>query len=152
MTTTTKIAAPVATTPTAKAYPKRTCPTTLAAFLAAAQPLSPAVFGGLAASPTVFSTGSWGYRVTSKVDVVVGTSVLTVQVGGNIVVVGSKGSTPQELPPTTLAAILGDSIAATPKVFSTGSFGWGLCCKAQGDSLQVGLNMTVVGSKDAPRS
>ena len=48
--------------------------------------------------------------------------------------------------------------AVAPREFSTGSFGWNVNAKTvvevggQAVSVQVGANLTVVGSKDAPAS
>lgn len=53
--------------------------------------------------------------------------------------------------------INGVEMSAEPKAFSTGSFGWNINGKTtivvDGRSLpvQIGLNLTVVGSKDAER-
>lgn len=54
--------------------------------------------------------------------------------------------------------IAGQTLQALPKEFSTGSLGWNLNEKITvqlGDrrvQVQVGLNLTIVGSKDLPRS
>jgi hypothetical protein len=54
-----------------------------------------------------------------------------------------------------VVTIEGVPMIATPKQFSTGSLGWNINNKAQlkiGDktvTVQVGLNLTIVGSKDA---
>jgi hypothetical protein len=53
--------------------------------------------------------------------------------------------------------VAGTTITATPKDFTTGSFGWYLNGKVTINvddkplTVQVGANLTVVGSKDAPR-
>ena len=53
--------------------------------------------------------------------------------------------------------INGQEMTADVKAFSTGSFGWNINAKTNivvdGKSLsvQIGMNMTVVGSKEAPR-
>ncbi|MFO0681514.1 MAG: hypothetical protein U0234_05670 [Sandaracinus sp.] len=53
--------------------------------------------------------------------------------------------------------IAGQEMTADVKAFSTGSFGWNINGKmtitVDGKALpvQVGLNLTVVGSKEAPR-
>jgi hypothetical protein len=71
-------------------------------------------------------------------------------------------------PPITLAQFLakaealkvtmnGQEMTADVKSFSTGSFGWNINGKmtvtvdGKPLSVQVGLNLTVVGSKEAPR-
>ena len=52
----------------------------------------------------------------------------------------------------------GNTFGAGPREFSTGSFGWYLSAKTNlivdGKSLpvQIGLNLTVVGSKETARS
>jgi hypothetical protein len=51
--------------------------------------------------------------------------------------------------------VAGTKMTATPRKFSTGSFGWYLTGKAtlmvEGKAIpvQVGTNLTVIGSKDA---
>jgi hypothetical protein len=51
--------------------------------------------------------------------------------------------------------VAGTKMTATPRQFSTGSFGWYLTGKAtlmvngQPIPVQVGTNLTVIGSKDA---
>jgi hypothetical protein len=52
----------------------------------------------------------------------------------------------------------GFPLTAAPREFSTGSFGWYVNAKApividgMTVQVQVGMNLTVVGSKDLPRS
>lgn len=54
-------------------------------------------------------------------------------------------------------AIQGQEMLAEVKSFSTGSFGWYLNGKTtvmvdgKAVSVQIGMNLTVVGSKEAPR-
>lgn len=53
--------------------------------------------------------------------------------------------------------INGQEMLAEVKAFSTGSFGWYLNGKTvitvdgKAVSVQIGMNMTIVGSKEAPR-
>lgn len=53
--------------------------------------------------------------------------------------------------------IQGSEMLAEVKAFSTGSFGWYLNGKTtvvvdgKAVSIQIGLNLTIVGSKEAPR-
>lgn len=53
--------------------------------------------------------------------------------------------------------IQGQDMLAEVKAFSTGSFGWYLNGKTMMEidgkvvSVQIGMNLTVVGSKEAPR-
>jgi hypothetical protein len=53
--------------------------------------------------------------------------------------------------------INGKEYTAIPKEFSTGSLGWNINDKVQIDiggtlvSVQIGMNLTVVGSKDLPQ-
>jgi hypothetical protein len=53
--------------------------------------------------------------------------------------------------------IAGTTMLAEPKEFSTGSLGWYLSGKVVVDvngtpvTVQVGLNLTIVGSKELPR-
>jgi len=54
-------------------------------------------------------------------------------------------------------SINGQDMLAEVKAFSTGSFGWYLNGKTKGMvdgkpvSIQIGMNLTIVGSKEAPR-
>ena len=54
-------------------------------------------------------------------------------------------------------SISGQEMLAEVKSFSTGSFGWYLNGKTtvmvdgKAVSVQIGMNLTIVGSKDAPR-
>ena len=58
--------------------------------------------------------------------------------------------------PVTVS-INGKEYQAVPKEFSTGSLGWNINDKVNIDiggklvTVQVGMNLTVVGSKDLPR-
>lgn len=71
--------------------PKTDCPLTRAQFLSAAKALNLQIEGApLAAVVKEFSTGSFGWYLNGKINVTVGDKTLTVQVGGNFVVVGSK--------------------------------------------------------------
>jgi hypothetical protein len=53
--------------------------------------------------------------------------------------------------------VQGQEMLAEVKAFSTGSFGWYLNGKTvvqvdgKSVSVQIGMNLTIVGSKDAPR-
>jgi hypothetical protein len=70
---------------------KTTCPITRADFLAKAQPLTFDLGGfPLSAEPREFSTGSFGWYVNAKAPVVVDGKSLQIQVGMNLIVVGSK--------------------------------------------------------------
>lgn len=59
-------------------------------------------------------------------------------------------------PPLTIV-VNGQTMLAQPREFSTGSFGWYLTGKVAAVvdgkhvSVQIGMNLTVIGSKDAPR-
>lgn len=70
---------------------KQDCPVTRAQFVAAAKPLVVQVENmSLTAVVKEFSTGSFGWYLNGKITVPVGDKTVTVQVGGNFVVVGSK--------------------------------------------------------------
>ena len=70
---------------------KTTCPITRADFLAKAQPLKIDINGSqMIAEPREFSTGSFGWYVNSKATLTVDGKSLSVQVGMNLIVVGSK--------------------------------------------------------------
>ncbi len=71
--------------------PKTTCPITREDFLANAQPIKFELNGvPLIAEPREFSTGSFGWYLNSKAPIAVDGKNLTLQVGMNIIVVGSK--------------------------------------------------------------
>ena len=71
--------------------PKTLCPISRADFLAKAEPLKIEIGGfPLMAEPREFSTGSFGWYVNGKASLVVDGKTLPVQVGMNLIVVGSK--------------------------------------------------------------
>jgi hypothetical protein len=72
--------------------PKTTCPISRADFLAKAEPLKIDLGNGqtLVAEPREFSTGSFGWYYNGKTTVTVDGKPLSVQVGLNLTVVGSK--------------------------------------------------------------
>jgi hypothetical protein len=71
--------------------PKTTCPISRADFLAKAEPLKIDVGGfPMVAEPREFSTGSFGWYVNGKAQLAVDGKTLSVQVGMNLIVVGSK--------------------------------------------------------------
>jgi len=53
-------------------------------------------------------------------------------------------------PDSLTVTIDGQTVVATKKLFSTGSVGYNLSGKVvvNGDKMQVGMNLTVVGSKE----
>lgn len=70
---------------------KTTCPVTRAQFKETAEPLKITIAGQeLIAEPKEFSTGSFGWFINGKVLVPVGGKNVSVQVGLNLTVVGSK--------------------------------------------------------------
>ena len=70
---------------------KTACPINRADFLTKAQALTIDIGGvPLAAQPREFSTGSFGWYVNGKATVQVGDKSVPVQVGMNLIVVGSK--------------------------------------------------------------
>jgi hypothetical protein len=71
--------------------PKTTCPISRADFLAKAEQLKIDVGGfPMVAEPREFSTGSFGWYVNGKAQLTVDGKTLSVQVGMNLIVVGSK--------------------------------------------------------------
>lgn len=75
---------------------KTQCPISRADFLAKAQPLKIDLNGfTVTAEPREFSTGSFGYYFNGKAPVTVDGKNLTLQVGMNLIVVGSK-DTPRD--------------------------------------------------------
>jgi hypothetical protein len=76
--------------------PKTICPISRPDFLAQAEPLKIDINGfPMIAEPREFSTGSFGWYVNGKATQVVGGKTLSVQVGMNLIVVGSKESKPE---------------------------------------------------------
>lgn len=70
---------------------KHECPLTRSQFVSAAKPMNVTIEGSpMVAVVKEFSTGSFGWYLNGKMTVQVGDKTLTVQVGGNLVVVGSK--------------------------------------------------------------
>lgn len=70
---------------------KTTCPISRADFLAKAQPVKIDINGfPMMAGPREFSTGSFGWYVNGKATITVDGKPITVQVGMNLTVVGSK--------------------------------------------------------------
>ena len=70
---------------------KTTCPISRADFVAKAEPLKIDINGfPMIAEPREFSTGSFGWYVNGKASQVVDGKTVSVQVGINLIVVGSK--------------------------------------------------------------
>ena len=71
--------------------PKTICPISRPDFLAKAEPLKIDVGGfPMVADPREFATGSFGWYVNGKATQVVNGKTVSVQVGMNLIVVGSK--------------------------------------------------------------
>jgi len=71
--------------------PKTTCPISRADFLAKAEPLTITINGQtITAEPREFSTGSFGWYVNTKSNTAIDGKNVTIQVGMNLIVVGSK--------------------------------------------------------------
>jgi hypothetical protein len=71
--------------------PKTICPISRADFLSKAEPLKIDIGGyPLVAEPREFSTGSFGWYVNGKATITVDGKTIPVQVGMNLIVVGSK--------------------------------------------------------------
>ena len=67
------------------------CPISKADFIAKAEPLKVDVNGvTLIAEPKEFSTGSFGWYLNAKTTVTIDGKLLTVQIGANLTVAGSK--------------------------------------------------------------
>lgn len=85
---------------------KTTCPITRAQFREHAQPVEVVINGiPMTADVKEFSTGSLGWYLTGKTNLKVGEKSVSVQIGMNLTIVGSK-----DLPPDAGAA----DDAATP--------------------------------------
>jgi hypothetical protein len=89
--------------------PKKTvCPLTRAEFLEKAKPLNITIDNvPMAAPPREFSTGSLGWNLNSKTTMDIGGTMVTVQIGMNVTLVGSK-----ELPGRTVQPEAGDEAKA----------------------------------------
>lgn len=75
----------------AKASRKTTCPVTLAQFRAGAKPIDVVINGvPMQAEVKEFSTGSFGWFLTGKTMLPVGDTRVSVQIGLNLIIVGSK--------------------------------------------------------------
>jgi len=71
--------------------PKTSCPVTLTQFLEKAEPLKISINGQeMLAEVKQFSTGSFGWYMNAKTLVQVDGKALSVQIGMNLAVVGSK--------------------------------------------------------------
>ena len=74
--------------------PKTTCPITLSQFLSKAEPLKVTINGqDMLAEVKQFSTGSFGWYMSGKTVVSVAGKNVSVQIGMNLIVVGSKEAT-----------------------------------------------------------
>jgi hypothetical protein len=91
--------------------PKKTvCPLTREEFREKAQPLSITIDGQqMTAPPREFSTGSLGWNLNSKQQMMIGGVSVTVQIGMNVTLVGSK-----ELPGRAAAAEGADNAESNP--------------------------------------
>jgi hypothetical protein len=81
---------------------KTSCPITRAEFTQHAKPVSVKIGDKeYTASPKEFSTGSLGWNINDKVTIDIGGKMVTVQIGMNLTVVGSKDLPGRETPATT---------------------------------------------------
>lgn len=70
---------------------KKACPVSRSEFATSAKPLDIVINGiPMTAEVKEFSTGSFGWYLTGKVNVKVGDKVVSTQIGLNLTVVGSK--------------------------------------------------------------
>ncbi len=70
---------------------KTTCPVTRQQFKDKAKPVEVVIDGNkMMALNREFSTGSFGWNISNKMTLMVGDTAVTVQVGLNLTVVGSK--------------------------------------------------------------
>ena len=70
---------------------KTVCPITRAQFLQAAKPVEVIIDGNkMIAAAREFSTGSLGWNISNKMTIQIGDKAVTVQVGLNLAIVGSK--------------------------------------------------------------
>jgi hypothetical protein len=91
---------------------KSTCPVTRAQFRQNAKPLTVKIGDReYPAVPKEFSTGSLGWNVNDKVTIDIGGTPVTVQIGMNLTLVGSKDLPADAGSPTGGAAQAGESAA-----------------------------------------
>lgn len=77
---------------------KSSCPVSRQQFRQNAKPLTITINGReFIAAPKEFSTGSLGWNVNDKMTVMIGDTAVTLQVGMNLTVVGSKDLPAEEL-------------------------------------------------------
>jgi hypothetical protein len=70
---------------------KTTCPVSRGEFTEKAKPLEVVIDGNkMIAAPREFSTGSLGWNISNKTTLMIGDKPVTVQIGLNVTVVGSK--------------------------------------------------------------
>ena len=73
------------------AMAKSNCPVSLAQFIGKAEPLKIVIHGQeMVADVKTFSTGSFGWNINGKTTITVDGMPLSVQIGMNLTVVGSK--------------------------------------------------------------
>lgn len=152
-----------------KGTKKTVCAISKAAFLAAAGALTLGVRTKLgeefALARKGFSSGKIGYYSGGKLTVNVDGVPVKCQVGVNVVMLDEQIMKPDEWTENADAAALGkkihaaitsgDAIAFKAMEFGTGSFGWNGNGKVSGQigtkdvRFQVGVNVTVIGSKPA---
>lgn len=118
------------------------------------------IAGNCVGKPRKNSTGSVGWNCNGKGVVPCGESLLNVQIGGNVTVIGSKGFTAEQYAAfeaqakDLILAHIAGAVKGTPRTFESGSLGWYCTGKGVvpvGDALmpvQIGCNVTVIGSKD----
>lgn len=83
---------------------KTSCPINRAQFRSNAKPMTIVINGKeYTAIPKEFSTGSLGWNVNDKVNVDIGGTLVTVQIGMNLTIVGSK-ELPQDAPSEAASA------------------------------------------------
>ena len=71
--------------------PKTSCPVTLSHFLEKAEPLKISIQGQeMLAEVKTFSTGSFGWYMNGKTVVMIDGKAVSVQIGMNMTIVGSK--------------------------------------------------------------
>jgi hypothetical protein len=90
---------------------KTTCPVTRDQFRAHAKPIEITINGQTMKVPVkFFQTGSLGWYLNSKMDVDIGGTAVSVQIGLNMTIIGSKELPPEPGAPAAPAAT-GDGVA-----------------------------------------
>ena len=88
--------------------PKTSCPVSLSTFIEKAEPLKVTINGqDMIAEVKQFSTGSFGWYMNAKLALQIDGKMVSVQIGMNMPIVGSKDADRGDVPPAAPAATEG---------------------------------------------